>query len=86
MQSCASSELCKAIFAGPILMEIDDNNWCVDEPVYAGCSLNFSCAAVLSYGCIAGDPATPHQFSTSCLPELGWEPCDPPEPNPPLCP
>jgi hypothetical protein len=82
MLSCTDSELCKAIFAGAIVQDVD---WCVVSPSYAGCALDLSCAAFISYACMIGEPDSAHQFNNSCLPEAGWEFCEPPEPEPPAC-
>jgi len=80
---CSASSLCKPIYGAMIVQDID---WCVAAPSYVGCSLDLSCAALISYGCMIGDPDSAHQFPDSCLPELGWEPCNPPDDAPPLCP
>jgi hypothetical protein len=77
--------MCKAILAGPIVLEQIDQ-WCVAPSTYVGCAPNLGCAEVISYACMIGDPDSAHQFSSACLPELGWEFCEPPEPDPPACP
>jgi hypothetical protein len=84
--SCLADELCSPRYARPLAMDID--TVCVlPEPIYAGCGLNTSCAAMISYACHVLDPDAPHQFSSSCLPEFDWFPCAAPDPEPiPDCP
>ncbi len=76
--SCtASNLLCAPRTARPIVMVIDQA-CIVVEPAFVGCGLALPCDQVISYGCMLGQPDTPYEFPSTCLPEEGWEACEPP--------
>lgn len=81
-----ADDLCAARYAHPLTLDID-MVCALPESIYAGCSLATSCAAVLTYACPVLDPDSAHQFTSSCLPEFDWFPCEPPQADPiPDCP
>ena len=69
--SCDAEPLC----GRPLVQDIDAA--CFGPAVFAGCALQLNCAVLVSYACSIGEPESAHLFSSPCLPELGWEPCEP---------